>query len=105
MSRAIDGGMYYPGAVGMNNIRETDYINVVLQAILFVKPIRNFFLREKNYLCSTVPPGDLLFTLAVRFGELTRKIWNPKNFKAHVSPHEMIQAIVKVSKKKFVMEN
>ena len=26
-----------------------------------------------------------------RFGELIRKIWNPRNFKAHVSPHEMLQ--------------
>ena len=36
-----------------------------------------------------------------RFGELIRKLWNVKNFKAHVSPHEMLQAVVLCSKKKF----
>ena len=30
-------------------------------------------------------------TVAQRFGELLRKLWNPRNFKAHVSPHEMLQ--------------
>lgn len=36
-----------------------------------------------------------------RFGELMRKIWNPRNFKAHVSPHEMLQAVVLWSSKQF----
>lgn len=30
-----------------------------------------------------------------------RKLWNPRNFKAHVSPHEMLQAVVLWSRKKF----
>jgi len=30
-----------------------------------------------------------------------RKLWNPRNFKAHVSPHEMLQAVVLWSKKTF----
>lgn len=30
-----------------------------------------------------------------------RKLWNPRNFKAHVSPHEMLQAVVLCSKKNF----
>jgi len=29
------------------------------------------------------------------------KIWNPRNFKSHVSPHEMLQAVVSCSKKRF----
>ena len=33
----------------------------------------------------------LQFFSVQRFGELIRKIWNPRNFKAHVSPHEMLQ--------------
>ena len=36
-----------------------------------------------------------------RLGELCRKLWNPHNFKAHVSPHEMLQAAASVSKKRF----
>jgi hypothetical protein len=31
LSRAIDGTMYLPGIVGLNNIKENDYCNVVLQ--------------------------------------------------------------------------
>ena len=33
--------------------------------------------------------------------ELFRKLWNPRNFKAHVSPHEMLQAVASTSKKRF----
>ena len=47
------------------------------------------------------PPGDSSFLLVQRFGELLRKLWNPRNFKAHVSPHEMLQAVVLWSRKKF----
>jgi len=42
-----------------------------------------------------------MFILVQRFGELIRKLWNPRNFKAHVSPHEMLQAVVRCSCKKF----
>jgi hypothetical protein len=34
LSRAIDGTLYLPGIVGLNNIRENDYCNVVLQVML-----------------------------------------------------------------------
>ena len=53
-----------------------------------------------NFFDSFVP-GDQSFELVTRFGELIRKLWNPKNFKAHVSPHEMLQAVVLCSKKQF----
>lgn len=42
-----------------------------------------------------------MFLLTQRFGELLRKLWNPRNFKAHVSPHEMLQSVVLCSKKRF----
>ena len=101
MSRAYDGTLYLPGIVGLNNIKANDYSNVVLQALVNVPPIRDYFLREESYLTIKVTPGDIMINLVKRFGELTRKLWNPKNFKAHVSPHEMLQAVVKCSKKKF----
>lgn len=31
MFRAIDGTMYMPGIVGLNNIKANDYCNVILQ--------------------------------------------------------------------------
>lgn len=40
-----------------------------------------------------VLPFVLLYAVN-RFGELIRKIWNPRNFKAHVSPHEMLQVSI-----------
>jgi U4/U6.U5 tri-snRNP-associated protein 2 len=39
--------------------------------------------------------------LAQRFAELIRKIWDSKNFKNHVSPHEVLQAISLASKAQF----
>lgn len=101
MSRAYDGTVYLPGIVGLNNIKANDYSNVVLQALVNIKPIREHFLREENYANIKVAPGDIMIGLVKRFGELVRKLWNPKNFKAHVSPHEMLQAVVKCSKKRF----
>ena len=71
------------------------------QALSHVKPIRNYFLEELNYNGIPRKPGDISFLLVQRFGELLRKLWNPKNFKSHVSPHEMLQAVVLCSKKKF----
>ena len=85
----------------MNNIKANDYCNVILQAFSHVSPLRSYFLREENYAGIKRPPGDQMFLLSQRFGELLRKLWNPRNFKAHVSPHEMLQAIVLCSKKKF----
>ncbi|XP_066250695.1 ubiquitin carboxyl-terminal hydrolase 39 isoform X2 [Euwallacea similis] len=101
LSRAIDGSLYTPGIVGLNNIKANDYCNVVLQALSHVAPLRNYFLREENYSKVKRPPGDSSYLLVQRFGELMRKLWNPRNFKAHVSPHEMLQAVVLWSKKTF----
>lgn len=99
LSIAFDGTSYLPGIIGLNNIKQNDYCNVILQALSNVKDIRNYFLRESNY---DVNYGQDRSDLIVqRFGELLRKMWNAKNFKAHVSPHEMLQAVVLCSKKRF----
>ncbi|KAG0711723.1 U4/U6.U5 tri-snRNP-associated protein 2 [Chionoecetes opilio] len=95
MSRAYDGTLYLPGIVGLNNIKANDYCNVVLQKLL-----------PGPEQLQPHPPrpghqGLAMFPLITRFGELVRKLWNPRNFKAHVSPHEMLQAVVSCSKKKF----
>lgn len=47
-------------------------------------PRSNFFLRPQNYEgCQSL--------LVQRFGELVRKVWNPRAFKGQVSPHEFMQ--------------
>lgn len=99
--RAHDGTTYLPGIVGLNNIKANDYCNVLLQALSNVPPLRNYFLREQNYSHIKRKPGDIMILLSQRFGELIRKLWNPRNFKAHVSPHEMLQSIVLCSQKRF----
>ncbi|KAL7021400.1 hypothetical protein ACKWTF_011857 [Chironomus riparius] len=100
-SRTLDGTLYHPGIVGLNNIKANDYCNVVLQALSHVGPIRDYFLNELSYAKIKRSSGDSPFAIVQRFGELMRKLWNPRNFKAHVSPHEMLQAVVLWSNKKF----
>ncbi|OMO63640.1 Peptidase C19, ubiquitin carboxyl-terminal hydrolase 2 [Corchorus capsularis] len=93
-SRALDGSDYLPGMVGLNNIQKTDFVNVTIQSLMRVTPLRNFFLIPENYQhCKS--------QLVQRFGELTRKIWHARNFKGQVSPHEFLQAVMKASKKRF----
>ena len=90
----LAGKKYTPGFVGLNNIKANDYLNVVVQALSHVPPLRNFFMLED---LSSRPQ------LAQRFSILVRKIWNPKAFKSHVSPHELIQEISLRSGKKFLL--
>lgn len=86
------GRKYIPGFVGLNNIKANDYLNVVVQALSHVTPLRNFLMLED---LSSRPE------LVKRFSVLVRKMWNPKAFKKHVSPHELIQNISLQSGKKF----
>ena len=39
-ARALDGSEYMPGLVGLNNMKQNDYANVVVQALIRVYPIR-----------------------------------------------------------------
>lgn len=88
----LQGKKYTPGYVGMNNIKANDYFNVVCHALAHVPPLRNFFMLEDLHQRPQ---------LVQRFGTLLRKIWNPRAFKAHVSPHELLQEISQRSNKKF----
>lgn len=87
---------YIPGFVGMNNIKDNDYFNVVVQALSHIPPLRNYFMLE-NF--SQKPE------LVKRLSILIRKIWNPRAFKSHVSPHELLQEISLRSAKKFTLTN
>ncbi|KAM9953028.1 hypothetical protein ACTFIR_008086 [Dictyostelium discoideum] len=94
LSRALDDSKYLPGIVGLNNIKNTAYVNVIIQSLARIPTIRNFLLNVDNIKTNKSP---LVLTLS----ELLRKIWNPKNFKAQVSPHELLQAIQNSSQKRF----
>ena len=93
-SRGVDGSDYMPGLIGLNNIKNTDYVNVVVQSLARVPPIRDFFLLPENYAHVRSP-------LVAEFGALVRKVWSPYNFKGQVSPHELLQAIMHASSNKF----
>ena len=58
------------------------------------RPCRDFFLWPDNYrACKS--------ELVRRFGEVVRKAWNPRAFKGQVSPHELLQAIIDKSAKRY----
>ena len=82
----------FAGFVGMNNIKENDYFNAIIQAMAHVPPLRNFFMLEDLSQRSE---------LVQRFSVLVRKIWNTRAFKTHVSPHELLQQVSRQSNKKF----
>ncbi|TXG69150.1 hypothetical protein EZV62_004085 [Acer yangbiense] len=86
-SRALDSSDYLLGMVGLNNIMETDFVNVKIQSLMRVDLFRNFFLICENYRHCKSP-------LVHRFGELTQKIWHARNFKGQLSPHEFLQAVI-----------
>jgi U4/U6.U5 tri-snRNP-associated protein 2 len=44
-SKALDGTEYIPGCIGLNNIKRTDYVNVVLQGLFRVTAFRDFMLK------------------------------------------------------------
>ncbi|PSR94292.1 U4/U6.U5 tri-snRNP-associated protein [Coniella lustricola] len=100
-SLTIHGRDYVPGFVGMNNIKENDYLNVVVQALSHVPPLRNFFLLED--FGGTGTTSKAASELVKRTSILFRKIWNPRAFKAHVSPHELLQEISLRSNKRFTL--
>lgn len=93
-SFTLAGKEYTPGFVGMNNIKENDYLNVIVQSLSHVAPLRNYFLLEDF---SSFPE------LVKRTSILFRKIWNPRAFKSHVSPHELLQEISLRSNKRFTL--
>jgi U4/U6.U5 tri-snRNP-associated protein 2 len=87
------GKKFVPGFIGLNNIKQNDYINVVVHALAHVKPLRDHFL--------VTDLSRKYSELAERFGSLVRKIWNSKAFKNHVSPHEFVQEVSRASGKQF----
>ncbi|KAI9848679.1 MAG: hypothetical protein M1837_006766 [Sclerophora amabilis] len=90
----LGGKKYIPGFVGMNNIKDNDYFNVIVHALAHIPPLRNFLMLED---LSSRPQ------LVQRLSTLIRKLWNPRAFKSHVSPHELIQEIALRSNKRFTL--
>ena len=43
-SRSLSGTNFLPGLIGLNNIKNTDYINVIIQTLCRIPDLRNFFI-------------------------------------------------------------
>ncbi|KAJ3284422.1 u4/U6.U5 tri-snRNP-associated protein 2-like protein [Rhizoclosmatium globosum] len=109
----LNNKAYLPGFVGLNNIKANDYVNVVIQALAHVKPLRDFLLSddEIDVLNSVVVRAKPMANgakkksteLVNRFATLVRKVWNAKAFKGQVSPHEFLQEMTNASAKQFLL--
>lgn len=86
---------YFPGFVGLNNIKANSYMNAVIHSLLHVLPLRDYFILNP----AVAAPGAT--ELVKRFSMICRKVWNPKAFKGQVSPHELLQECSNVSGKRF----
>lgn len=86
---------YYPGFVGLNNMKFNSYMNAVIQLVLHVPPLRDYFI------LSPLPSSSGTSELVRRFAMLARKVWNPRQFKAQVSPHEFLQEVSNASHGRF----
>ncbi|KDN52602.1 cysteine proteinase [Tilletiaria anomala UBC 951] len=109
-SRDLQGRSYKPGFIGMNNLGGNDYMNVVIQALAHVKPLRDFLIRgralplqQRKEDAETFAGIDATSSseFAARFSMLVRKVWNSRLFKPQVSPHEFLQEVNKASKGRF----
>lgn len=97
-SYTLEQKAYVPGFVGLNNIKKNDYLNVIIQLLMHVPPVRDFFLNNDTpQLQESERPTELVSRLAT----LCRRLWNGRLFKAQVSPHEFLQEVSKRSNGKF----
>lgn len=87
---------YLVGYVGLNNIKNNDYANVVVQVLAHIEPIRNHYLLMADNTNSDSLNGHLAL--------LIRKMWSPHLFKSHIAPHEFMNSVIDTSKKRFTLE-
>ena len=97
LAQDLFGRRYLPGFVGLNNLNKTDYINASIQALGHVRPLRDYFL--KNDFSSQTQTSPLVKS----FGKLMRKMWSNKRFKSNVDPHVLVQTVVSLSNKRFMV--
>ena len=104
-SRGLDGVDYIVGLMGLNNIQRNDWLNVVVQALFRVHPLRNHLLlapsSPSSSSSSSVRSSSSPSVLLPYFRELVCKMANPRAFRGHVSPHELIQAVTTASDRQF----
>lgn len=81
------GKEYICGFVGLNNPRRT-HINVILQVMTHIAPLRQYCLRNTPAVTNKVESA---------FAEVVRRVWSPYLLKACISPHTFVQISDNVS--------
>lgn len=94
LGKSLDGADFIPGCVGLNNLKNTDYCNVIIQFLCSVVPLRNVLLLMDS-------KKNNAKNLIIILSDLIKKMCNPQNFKGVVSPHEFLQAVGIESNKNF----
>ena len=95
---------YLNGFVGMNNLTPDGYSVVVLQALAHVLPIRDYFLLGESSSGYNTDENDgpgLIGSLSL----LIRKLWSCKLLRRNISPHELLNYISLVSKRRFPVDD
>ena len=110
-SRDLSGATYLPVFVGINNIGQCNAMNAVLLVLLHVPPLRNYFLRggvPASQRRAAESRGEALpdafghsTELVRRFSAFSRRLWNPRAFRSHVSPHELLQEVANASQGRY----
>eukprot|EP00301_Raphidiophrys_heterophryoidea_P004619 c11996_g4_i2.p1 GENE.c11996_g4_i2~~c11996_g4_i2.p1 ORF type:complete len:306 (-),score=85.13 c11996_g4_i2:28-897(-) len=70
--RGLDGHDYVPGVIGINNLKKTAYVSVVVNALVRVPPIRDFFLIAKNYAHVSFFPKYFGDTTTIKHNKVTQ---------------------------------
>lgn len=95
MVRDLHGNRYFPGLIGMNDSNGTDCFTAVIQCLVRVQKLRDYFLTRRDVWQESQ-------SIVVRsFGELVCQMFSSRRFKSSLSAHELIQAISSASSKKF----
>lgn len=103
-AKDLNNKPYHVGYIGLNNISSNDYSNVILQLLVHIPEIRNFYLSlslpESEDMKDKINRKSILHE---KLGLFVRKFWSSHLFKPHISPHELLQFISLSSQKKFTI--
>ena len=95
--RSLDGTKFHPGYMAINNFKHQSYLTAVVQLLMRIIPLRDHCLSAGEVSGADLPRANVL----IHFSRLVRKVWNPKSFRAQISPHSLLHAISEASGKRF----
>lgn len=84
---SVDGSIFYPGLITINNIKQSEFINVIIYSMSRVDEIRNFLLLMPYF--KIQKSEGLLLNLSY----VIKKIYNNLSFKTHISHYEFLNSI------------